>query len=102
MRLILTVAALAALSCPAAFAADAAAGKAVYEKSCKTCHGADGTPSAGMAKAMNIKDFKTTDFSDADIKAAVTNGKGKMPPYKGKLTDAQITGLVGYIRTLQK
>ena len=63
MRMILTVAALVALSCPAVFAADAAAGKTVYDKSCKTCHGADGTPSAGMAKAMNIKDFKTTEFS---------------------------------------
>ena len=31
-------------------AADATAGKAAYDKSCKSCHGADGTPSAGMAK----------------------------------------------------
>ena len=30
------------------------------------------------------------------------DGKGKMPAYKGKLTDAQITDLVKYIRTLKK
>ena len=54
MRTILTTTALAALSSTAAFAADAAAGKAVYDKSCKTCHGADGTPPAGMAKTMKV------------------------------------------------
>ena len=101
MRLKLTVAALAALSCPAMFAADAAAGKTVYDKSCKTCHGADGTPSAGMAKAMNIKDFKTTDFSDADIKAAVTNGKGKMKPVP-TVTGAALDNVAAYVKSLKQ
>jgi len=41
-------------------------------------------------------------ISDADLTAAITNGKGKMPAYKGKLTDAQISDLVSYIRTLKK
>jgi mono/diheme cytochrome c family protein len=41
-------------------------------------------------------------MSDADLTAAITDGKGKMPAYKGKLTDAQIKDLVGYIRTLKK
>ena len=77
MRMILTTAALAALCSTAVFAADATAGKDVYDKSCKTCHGAAGTPNAGMAKAMGIKDFTTTDFSDAQIKTAVTAGKGR-------------------------
>ena len=36
-----------------------------------------------MAKAMGIKDFKTTDFSEADVKTAVTSGKGKMKPIAG-------------------
>ena len=29
-------------------------------------------------------------MSDADMTALITNGKGKMPAFKGKLTDAQI------------
>jgi mono/diheme cytochrome c family protein len=101
MRLILTVAALAALSSSAIFAADAAAGKAVYDKSCKACHGAEGTPSAGMAKAMNIKDFKTTDFSDADIKTAVTTGKGKMKPI-ASVTGASLDNVAAYVKTLKQ
>ncbi len=31
-----------------------------------------------------------------------TNGKGKMPAFKGKLTDAQIKDSVDYFRSLAK
>jgi mono/diheme cytochrome c family protein len=101
MRTILTIAAIAALSSTAVFAADAAAGKAVYDKSCKSCHGASGTPNAGMAKAMGIKDFKTTDFSDADIKTAVTAGKGKMKPVAG-VTGASLDNVAAYVKSLKQ
>ena len=46
MRLILSIAAMAALGCTSIFAADAAAGKAVYEKSCKGCQPARMGPRA--------------------------------------------------------
>jgi mono/diheme cytochrome c family protein len=101
MRTILTIAALAAFSCTAVFGADATAGKAVYDKSCKSCHGADGTPSAGMAKAMSIKDFKTTDYSEADIKTAITEGKGKMKPVSA-VTGSSVDNVVAYVRSLKK
>ena len=38
-----------------AFAADAAAGKTLFATKCKSCHGADGTPPAGMVKALGVK-----------------------------------------------
>src|SRR5580698_434692 len=38
-----------------AWAADAAAGKALYATKCKSCHGADGTPPPAMAKALGVK-----------------------------------------------
>src|SRR5580698_7810043 len=101
MRMILMTAALAALCSTAVVAADAAAGKAVYDKSCKSCHGADGTPSAGMAKSMNIKDFKTTAFSDAEIKTAVTAGKGKMKPV-ASVTGASVDNVAAYVKTLKQ
>jgi mono/diheme cytochrome c family protein len=41
-------------------------------------------------------------MSDSDLTGAITNGKGKMPAFKGKLTDAQIKDMVTYIRTLKK
>jgi mono/diheme cytochrome c family protein len=100
MRMILTTAALAALCATAVFAADAKAGKDVYDKSCKTCHGPTGTPPAGMAK-MGIKDFATTDFSDAQIKTAVTAGKGKMKPI-ATVTGASVDNVAAYVISLKK
>jgi mono/diheme cytochrome c family protein len=40
--------------------------------------------------------------TDAQLIAITSDGKNKMPAYKGKLTDQQIKELVGYIRTLKK
>jgi len=87
-----------ALALPPIAAADAAAD---YKAKCAMCHGADGSGKA----SMGTKDLGSADIqkmSDADLTAAITNGKGKMPSYKGKLTDAQISDLVKYIRTLKK
>jgi mono/diheme cytochrome c family protein len=103
MRTIRIGAALAALSCTIAHAADATAGKAVYEKACKSCHGADGTPNAAVAKMMkvDIADLKSTALSDADIKAVITSGKGKMQPVTS-VTGASVDNVVAYIRSLRK
>jgi mono/diheme cytochrome c family protein len=78
-------------------------GEATYKAKCAACHGATGTPSAGMAKAMGIKSA-----SDPAIKAltvaqdfaAVKDGKGKMKPVAG-LTDAQIKDVVTFYRGLK-
>src|SRR5271167_580550 len=91
-----------ALALPPIAAADAAAD---YKAKCQGCHGPGGVPSAGMAKSMGMKDLGSSDvqsMSDADLTGAITNGKGKMTGFKGKLTDAQISDLVKYIRTLKK
>ena len=102
MRTILTAALLAALSSTAMLAADAAAGKMAYDKSCKSCHGADGTANPGMVKMMkvDIKDLKTTGLSDEDIKKVITDGKGKMKPV-ATVTGASIDNVVAYVRSLK-
>ena len=69
------------------------------------CHGADGlaaTPTAKNFKVVSLKDPSQVKLTDAELTAATMNGKGKMPAYKDKLTDAQIKDVIGYIRTLQK
>ena len=57
------------------------AGEAIYKAKCQRCHGSTGTPSAGMAKMMGIKAASDPDIkklAEADMIAAVKNGKGKM------------------------
>jgi cytochrome c6 len=80
-------------------------GEATYKAKCQMCHGATGTPSAGMAKNMGVKpasDPAVKGLSEAQMIAATANGKGKMQPFKGKLTDAQIKDSVDYFRTFAK
>lgn len=81
------------------------AGADTYKAKCAMCHGPDGTAATPMGKMMKIPSFKDPSLvsaSDASLIAATKNGKGKMPAYNGKLTDAQIKEVVSYIRTLQK
>jgi mono/diheme cytochrome c family protein len=81
------------------------AGADTYKTKCMMCHAADGSGSSPTGKAMGVISFSSPALikaSDADLIAATTNGKGKMPAYSGKLTAAQIKDVVAYIRTLQK
>jgi mono/diheme cytochrome c family protein len=82
-----------------------AAGADTYKAKCQMCHGADGagaTPAGKAMKAIPFTDPAITSKSDADLIAATTNGKGKMPAYKGKLSDGDIKLVIAYIHTLQK
>ena len=82
-----------------------APGADTYKAKCAMCHGADGLAATPMGKNMKILSFKAPEMvkaSDAQFIASTTNGKNKMPAYKGKLTDAQIKDVVTFIRTLQK
>src|SRR4051794_23973939 len=87
MRTLIGTLALFVLSAAVALAADAKAGQAVYDKSCKSCHGSDGTPNAAIAKMMKVemKDLKSAEvqgMSNGDIKKVMMDGKGKMKPVK--------------------
>jgi mono/diheme cytochrome c family protein len=80
-------------------------GEATYKAKCQSCHGAEGTPNPGIAKAMGVKpasDPTVKADSEAQMITITTNGKGKMPAYKGKLTDAEIKSAVDYFRTFAK
>jgi len=78
----------------------------LYKSKCAACHGPDGTGNVAMGKTLGVTDLTSDDVqkqTDAQLTGSIANGKGKkMPAYKGKITDDQIKGLVGYIRTLAK
>ncbi len=76
-------------------------GATIYKGKCQMCHLADGSGN----KAMKVPAFSAT-ASEATMIAATKNGistgPAKMPAYAGKLTDADITSVVAYIKTLKK
>jgi cytochrome c6 len=83
----------------------AQSGVDTYKSKCAMCHGNDGladTPVAKMMKVPSFKDPSVQKMSESQLTEIVTDGKAKMPSYKGKLTDAQIKEVVAYIRKLQK
>ena len=105
MRSRFIVFALAAAAATSIHAADSAAGKAVYDKSCKSCHGPDGAGNPAIAKMMKVdmKDLKSADvqgMSDDDLKKVITDGKGKMKPIAS--ASASAADVVAYIRTWKK
>jgi cytochrome c6 len=44
-----------------------------------------------------VKDLTVTKLTTADIEKVIASGKGKMTPFKGKLSDAEISGLAKYV-----
>jgi mono/diheme cytochrome c family protein len=96
LALALTVAVLG-LTVPAAFAADLSA-DANFKAKCAMCHGANAEGKPAM-KTAPLKDSASK--SADELTATITNGKGKMPAYKGKLSDDEIKTLVTEIKALK-
>lgn len=94
---------LAVVVCMASAVGFAQSGDATYKAKCASCHGATGTPSAGMAKMMGIKassDPAIQALTIDQMSAAIKNGKGKMKPIAG-LTDAQIKDVATFYKGLK-
>jgi mono/diheme cytochrome c family protein len=80
-------------------------GADTYKAKCALCHGADGLAATPMGKSMKVLSFKDPAMikaTDAQFIASTKNGKGKMPAYAGKLSEAHIKDVISFIRTLQK
>ena len=85
-----------AFSSPA-FAADAAAGKAIFTANCNACH--LGGKNLVMAKKNLKKETleKYGMYSAEAIITQVTNGKGAMPPFGKKLKPEEIENVAAYV-----
>jgi cytochrome c6 len=80
-------------------------GAALYKTKCAVCHGADGKGDTPLGKNFKLRDLGSDEVqkqTDAELTAITADGKGKMPSYKGKLTDEQIKQLVAFMRSLKK
>ena len=78
-------------------------GADLFKSKCAACHGANGDGNTAIGKNMKLRDLRSDDVqkqSDAELKMITSDGKGKMPAYKGKVTDDQINQLVLFMRSL--
>lgn len=89
-----------------AWSGDAPAGKAIYDKQCASCHGADGKGNPAMIKALGEKGLNLTTkevkaMKDEQITKIIVEGAGKMPPSKN-LSAQEQKAVVSYTRSLAK
>ena len=111
-KLYLGAVCLSALTLPA-LSADHS-GKAVYDQTCKECHGAKGNGNAMADKFYKVAIPKlqseyVQDKSDTELKEIITGGRRKMPAVqagtpsvKHALSAEDVDGVIAYVRTLKK
>jgi mono/diheme cytochrome c family protein len=93
---------------PVAPEAGAKSAQEVWEKRCVLCHGADGRSRTKKGKQLKAPDFTGSKWqkhtTDQEIVDTITNGvpKRKMPPFKDKLSEAEIQAMVPFLRSLAK
>ncbi len=89
-------------------AASIADGKALWSTHCASCHGKTGLGDGAKATTLNTAppDFSKAAFqgqTDGSIFYKTSEGRGDMPSFKKKITDADdIWNLVNYMRSLKK
>jgi mono/diheme cytochrome c family protein len=81
-----------------------AAGKILYTKSCKSCHGSGGKGDGPKAANLNTtcQDMTKDAFksqSDGEIFWKTTEGRDDMPSFKTKLSNEERWQIINYIRT---
>jgi mono/diheme cytochrome c family protein len=88
-------------------AASIAAGQALWNKNCASCHGKTGLGDGVKARTLDTPsgDFSKTPYQsmpDGEIFGKTKLGREDMPKYDGKLTDEDIWNIVNFTRTLKK
>ena len=87
---------------------DAAIGKSLYDKHCKSCHGKEGYGDGSKADGLkgDLGDFSTAEFhkqTDGELFYKTTFGRDDMPEFSKKLPDDEDRWLiVNYMRTLRE
>jgi cytochrome c6 len=102
-KLALSVVALAVITLASAPVAHAAAdGKALYDAKCAMCHGKDGVAKPMAKGSANFNDAKWQAAQKAEsLEAVITDGKGKMKGFKGKMTPEEIKAVAEYVKTMK-
>src|SRR2546429_9498773 len=71
--------------------------RTTFDAKCATCHGKDGRGKTFKGKLTHARDMTDgqwqNDVTDERLFNSISNGRGKMPAFKKKLSEAQIDEL---------
>ena len=81
----------------AAFAQSSLSSDPYYQKNCVHCHGKSGEGHGDRGPSLQM-----TQLEVDQIKAVIESGRGKMPGFKGKLTDDRIFALAAEVKDVAK
>lgn len=97
-----------AAKAPASAADVHAAAKKTFKAQCAACHGAKAEGKEAMAKvykvapeALDLARGDAAAKSEAELVKVISDGKGKMMAFKGKLDKDQIQGLARFLASLR-
>jgi mono/diheme cytochrome c family protein len=72
----------------------------IFVKNCAKCHG--GNAEGRHFRGPSLISEKVAAASEDELRNIITNGKGHMPKYKGKLASDEIDTLVQEVKALTK
>jgi cbb3-type cytochrome c oxidase subunit III len=77
-----------------------------YAKNCATCHGKDGAAKTFKSKFKHAQDLTDAKWqestTDEHVFNSIQNGRGKMPAFGKKFSEAEINALVAYVRKFKR
>jgi len=88
--------------------ADAANGRAIFERNCVACHGKEGKGDGVLASMLNVQMVDYTsksqmEMSDTQLVHVISMGRAEfMPAWFGQLNQYEIQDVAAYVRTLYK
>jgi len=80
-------------------------GQKIFEENCMRCHAANGSSNTFIGHKWNIPDLRSDvvqKLTPEQRITIITQGKGKMPAHKDKLTKDEIRLVESYVRELGK
>ena len=78
----------------------------IYRRQCASCHGRDGRGRTRKGRQTRARDMTDAswqdDVSDERLFNSISNGRGKMPAFRKKISENDIDALVAYVRRMRR
>lgn len=94
---------------PAELSAEAGQGEIYFNATCASCHGANAAGQDGVGPPLVHRIYEPSHHGDMAFVLAARNGVrahhwkfGNMPPVEQRLTDAELSAIIAYVRELQR